>query len=172
MSVVTHQGVQPPASGGAFVGRQRKAEPVTDRIRRDGKFFRIGSEKFYVKGVTYGPFAPNREGEPLPERAQVRRDLELIGELGRIRCGSITSRLSGCWICARRWGCGCSWTCRGRRTWSSSTTARWPSKRGRRFGRGTPVRQSSGGVCHQRRQRDPAGPGAAQQAGSDRSVYR
>jgi glycosyltransferase involved in cell wall biosynthesis len=82
MSVVTHQGVQRPASGGPFVGRQRRAEPVTDRIRRDGKFFRIGSEKFYVKGVTYGPFAPNRDGEPLPDRAQVRRDLELMQELG------------------------------------------------------------------------------------------
>src|SRR3712207_6636648 len=42
-------------------GRQRRAEPVTDRVRRDGKFFRLGSEKFYVKGVTYGPFAPNSE---------------------------------------------------------------------------------------------------------------
>lgn len=82
MSVVTQQLVQPPASSGAFVGRQRKAEPVTDRIRRDGKFFRIGDAKFYVKGVTYGPFASNRDGEPLPERAQVRRDLELIRELG------------------------------------------------------------------------------------------
>src|SRR4051794_19726842 len=63
-------------------GRQRVSEPVTDRVRRDGKFFRLGDEKFYVKGVTYGPFAENREGLFLPERAQVRKDFEQITELG------------------------------------------------------------------------------------------
>ncbi len=63
-------------------GRQRRAEPVTDRVRRDGKFFRLGQEKFYVKGVTYGPFEPNREGLFLPERAQVRKDFEQITDLG------------------------------------------------------------------------------------------
>src|SRR4051812_194361 len=63
-------------------GRQRRAEPVTDRVRRDGKFFRVGDEKFFVKGVTYGPFAPNREGLLLPDRAQVRRDFEQMRELG------------------------------------------------------------------------------------------
>jgi glycosyltransferase involved in cell wall biosynthesis len=57
-------------------------QPVTDRVRRDGKFFRLASDKFYVKGVTYGPFAINREGEPLPEREQVRRDFEQMLELG------------------------------------------------------------------------------------------
>src|SRR4051794_18336670 len=63
-------------------GRQRRAEPVTDRVRRDGKFFRLGSEKFYVKGVTYGPFAPNSEGLHLPERHHVRRDFEQLVQLG------------------------------------------------------------------------------------------
>ena len=71
----------PPATVG-FSGRQRKVEAVTDRVRRDGKFFRLGSEKFYVKGVTYGPFAANRAGEPLPEPEQARRDFELMLELG------------------------------------------------------------------------------------------
>ena len=82
MSVVTQQFVQRPAPGGAPAARHRKAQPATDRVRRDGKFFRAGSEKFYVKGVTYGPFSLNRDGEPLPDRAQVRRDLELMLELG------------------------------------------------------------------------------------------
>src|SRR5437763_789185 len=59
-------------------GRQRRAEPVTDRVRRDGKFFRVGGEKFFGKGGTYGPFAPNRAGLPLPERGQVRKDFEQI----------------------------------------------------------------------------------------------
>jgi GT2 family glycosyltransferase len=74
--------VRPSSNSIPFTGRQRVLQPVTDRIRRDGKFFRLGSEKFYVKGVTYGPFAPNKDGEPLPERAQVRRDFEQMRELG------------------------------------------------------------------------------------------
>ncbi|HWE95274.1 MAG TPA: glycosyltransferase [Tepidisphaeraceae bacterium] len=82
MSVVSPQLVQRPAPGGPTAARHRKAQPATDRVRRDGKFFRSGSEKFYVKGVTYGPFALNREGDPLPDRAQVRRDLEVMVELG------------------------------------------------------------------------------------------
>jgi glycosyltransferase involved in cell wall biosynthesis len=63
-------------------GRQRKVEPVTDRVRRDGKFFRLGEGKFYVKGVTYGPFAQNVEGQFLPERENVRKDFEQMAELG------------------------------------------------------------------------------------------
>src|SRR5258708_1864395 len=62
-------------------GRQR-AQGVTDRVRRDGKFFRLGTDKFYVKGVTYGPFAKSSEGCFLPERQQVRRDFEQVAELG------------------------------------------------------------------------------------------
>src|SRR5205085_5541073 len=63
-------------------GRQRRAEPVTDRVRRDGKFFRLGADKFYVKGVTYGPFAPSSGGLHLPERHHVRKDFEQLVELG------------------------------------------------------------------------------------------
>ena len=63
-------------------GRQRVVRPETKRVRRDGKFFRLGSEKFYVKGVTYGPFEPSSEGEPLPERDQIRRDFAQILDLG------------------------------------------------------------------------------------------
>ena len=56
--------------GGLPLPRGARVEPATDRVRRDGKFFRLGSEKFYVKGVTYGPFAPNNHGEPLPDRVK------------------------------------------------------------------------------------------------------
>ena len=55
---------------------------VANRVRRDGKFFRLGDEKFYVKGLTYGPFAPNKEGICLPDPEQAGKDFELIGELG------------------------------------------------------------------------------------------
>ena len=52
------------------------------RVTLDGKFFRLGEEKFYIKGVAYGPFAPNEEGEHFPARTQVKRDFEMIRELG------------------------------------------------------------------------------------------
>ncbi len=47
-----------------------------------GKFFRLNDEKFYVKGFSYGPFAPNSNDEPLPEVAQVQRDFAHMRELG------------------------------------------------------------------------------------------
>src|SRR5258707_1268687 len=56
--------------------------PPSDRVRVDGKFFRLGSQKFYVKGVTYGPFAANTDGEMFSSREQTRRDLEQLRELG------------------------------------------------------------------------------------------
>lgn len=52
------------------------------RIRVDGKFFRLDASKFYVKGVTYGPFSPNEQGEFFPAPSQVAKDFELIGQLG------------------------------------------------------------------------------------------
>src|SRR5262245_31956664 len=85
MSVVAEQPVvrpSPATISRAPAGRQRRVEADTNRVRRDGKFFRLGTEKFHVKGVTYGPFAPNREGVPLPERQQVRADFEQIREMG------------------------------------------------------------------------------------------
>lgn len=52
------------------------------RVRVDGKFFRLGEKKFYVKGVTYGPFPPNARREEYPEPEQVMRDFALIRKLG------------------------------------------------------------------------------------------
>ena len=45
------------------------AEPASKpRVAADGKCFRLGREKFFIKGVTYGPFAPNAKGETFPNR--------------------------------------------------------------------------------------------------------
>jgi O-antigen biosynthesis protein len=52
------------------------------RVRVDGRFFRIGDAKFFVKGVTYGPFAPNSLGEMFPEPVQAREDLSQLQQLG------------------------------------------------------------------------------------------
>lgn len=58
------------------------AASLRPRISVDGKFFRLGEKKFYVKGLTYGPFAPNDQGEPFASPEQTRRDFGVIRELG------------------------------------------------------------------------------------------
>ncbi|MGD0410801.1 MAG: glycosyltransferase [Verrucomicrobiota bacterium] len=48
----------------------------------DGKFFRAGEQKFYPKGVTYGPLTPGAGQEPFASPEQTARDFELIRQLG------------------------------------------------------------------------------------------
>jgi GT2 family glycosyltransferase len=52
------------------------------RVTVDGKFFRLGAEKFYVKGVAYGPFPPNAAGQPFASPEQTAADFSQIRELG------------------------------------------------------------------------------------------
>lgn len=52
------------------------------RVRVDGKFFRLDGKKFFVKGVAYGPFAPNAQGHPFPMPEATERDLDQIRDLG------------------------------------------------------------------------------------------
>src|SRR6185437_14535543 len=51
-------------------------------IRVQGKFFFDGDRKFFVKGVTYGPFAPAAHGTQFPEPETVARDFRLMAEVG------------------------------------------------------------------------------------------
>ncbi|MFM7141382.1 MAG: hypothetical protein ACKO2K_05640, partial [Alphaproteobacteria bacterium] len=53
-----------------------------ERARAVGKFFFTGDRKFYVKGVSYGPFRPGEDGAPFPSNEKLRRDLRLMRELG------------------------------------------------------------------------------------------
>jgi glycosyltransferase involved in cell wall biosynthesis len=53
----------------------------TERVVVDGKFFRLGSRKFYPKGVTYGPFQADDSGCTFPSPEQVRRDFGLLRQL-------------------------------------------------------------------------------------------
>src|SRR5215208_335350 len=55
---------------------------VHQRISVSGKLFSLGSRKWYLKGLIYGPFAPNSEGLTLPERPRLLRDLAHIRDLG------------------------------------------------------------------------------------------
>ncbi|HTG45357.1 MAG TPA: glycosyltransferase, partial [Verrucomicrobiae bacterium] len=52
------------------------------RVQVDGKFFRLGGRKFYVKGVTYGPFAPNSQGEFFGSLEQSVKDFQVLSDLG------------------------------------------------------------------------------------------
>ncbi len=50
-------------------------------VRVDGKFFRVDDRKFYPKGVTYGPFAPDADGCTFPPPDRVVEDFRLIAAL-------------------------------------------------------------------------------------------
>ena len=52
------------------------------RVTVDGKFFRRGAEKLFLKGVSYGPFAPGKDGQPFASQEQTAIDFNLIKELG------------------------------------------------------------------------------------------
>jgi len=58
------------------------SESAGQRVRVDGKFFRLGRKKFHLKGVTYGPFAPDAEGCTFASREQTARDFQQIRQLG------------------------------------------------------------------------------------------
>ena len=55
---------------------------VLPRIRAVAKFFFEGERKFFVKGVTYGPFKPDAEGNHLGRAEQVDVDLALMRQVG------------------------------------------------------------------------------------------
>ena len=59
-----------------------KAAPSRPRVSVDGKFFRLGGRKYYVKGVGYGSFAPNAAGQPFGSPEQAEKDFAQIHELG------------------------------------------------------------------------------------------
>ncbi|WP_166647354.1 glycosyltransferase [Prosthecobacter fusiformis] len=52
------------------------------RLTTGGKWLHAGREKWLLKGVSYGPFRPNSRGEPFPEDAVLKKDLEHIRRLG------------------------------------------------------------------------------------------
>ena len=54
----------------------------SDRLEIRGKFFFSGIEKVILKGVTYGPFAPDADGYRYPDYTVVQADLSRIAELG------------------------------------------------------------------------------------------
>jgi GT2 family glycosyltransferase/DNA-binding beta-propeller fold protein YncE len=53
-----------------------------ERVAADGKFLRAGDERFLVKGVTYGTFAPDAQGYQFPPPSRVAEDFRLMANLG------------------------------------------------------------------------------------------
>src|SRR5262249_17480027 len=64
-------------------GPEARAESrEVERLETRGKFFFSGAEKVFLKGVTYGPFAPDGSGTQFPDPAVVKDDFSLMVELG------------------------------------------------------------------------------------------
>lgn len=51
-------------------------------IEVDGKFLQLNGERLWIKGVTYGSFSPNEEGEPFPSLQQVKYDFSRMRDAG------------------------------------------------------------------------------------------
>ena len=69
------------ASGGAATGHSDVAAPDA-RVTAPGKFLHAAGKKFYARGVTYGPFAPDGSGEEYGDPACAARDLALMAASG------------------------------------------------------------------------------------------
>jgi GT2 family glycosyltransferase len=52
------------------------------RVRAAGKFFELGGQRWLLKGLTYGPFVPNSNGDHLPELPRLSADFRQICTLG------------------------------------------------------------------------------------------
>src|SRR5438045_7727204 len=57
-------------------------QTTTLRIFPKAKFFFEGKKKFFVKGVTYGPFKPDAHGDYVGRPERVDADLALMREAG------------------------------------------------------------------------------------------
>ena len=53
-----------------------------DKTVVEGKFFKTGESKYYIKGATYGTFAPNENGYQFPAIETVKRDFQMMAEAG------------------------------------------------------------------------------------------
>src|SRR6266404_2135303 len=84
---LVHPGAINPFSPNLVTGRSPEvvSRPLvkgTARVQCEGKFLRVDGRRFWIKGVTYGTFGLNDEGEPYPPIAVVRRDFEQMRAAG------------------------------------------------------------------------------------------
>ena len=62
--------------------REDKPPQPKARVVADGKFLRADGQRFLIKGVAYGTFAPDADGYQFPEPRQIAKDFRLMTELG------------------------------------------------------------------------------------------
>jgi glycosyltransferase involved in cell wall biosynthesis len=68
---------------GRWAERESTAPPPgSERPRIDGKFLAVGEKRLWVKGVTYGTFAPDERGERFGAPEQVERDFAAMAQEG------------------------------------------------------------------------------------------
>ena len=70
--------------------------PLDARVAVDGKFLRAGDERFLVKGVTYGTFAPDSSGYQFPAPAQIAEDFRLMAGPASTRSAPTRRRGAAC----------------------------------------------------------------------------
>jgi glycosyltransferase involved in cell wall biosynthesis len=61
---------------------RRQVSPVSGRVAASGKLFSRNGDTFYLKGVTYGTFAPDANGDQFPSRQQTAQDFKAIAASG------------------------------------------------------------------------------------------
>jgi len=54
----------------------------SNRVEVKGKFLFLGEEKFWVKGVSYGAFQPDEEGQEYTNQENLHRDFKLMAKHG------------------------------------------------------------------------------------------
>ncbi len=55
---------------------------MPERVTTHGKHLALGGDPFRVRGVTYGSFLPRIDGQPFPERPQLKKDLAAMAAVG------------------------------------------------------------------------------------------
>jgi glycosyltransferase involved in cell wall biosynthesis len=63
------------------VERHRTGGP-DPRVRIDGKYFQLDGARWVARGLTYGPFAPDENGQFLPSAARISADFAHVRALG------------------------------------------------------------------------------------------
>ncbi len=67
---------------------------TTNRVTARGKFLFVDEEKFFVRGVSYGTFAPDARGEQFPPVGRIAQDFAMMRRhgLNTVRTDTVPSR--------------------------------------------------------------------------------
>ncbi len=71
-------------------------ESCLPRVRASGKFFFAGGDKFYIRGITYGPFRPEADGCEYHDPKTVEADMALMAASGINTVRTYT--VPPCWL--------------------------------------------------------------------------